>query len=132
MSAGTGKGVKPAKETVAAPRRVLTVRELNRATLERQLLARRVRMSAAEAIEHLVGLQAQLNDPPYVGLWTRLEEFEHDELARLLTERRAVRGGMMRATLHVVGAEDFRALRPVLQPALDRAQRGFFGRKTEG
>lgn len=118
--------------TTGAPCRVLTVRELNRAALERQLLARRARLSAAEAIEHLVGLQAQLCDPPYIGLWTRLDGFEHDELARLLTERRAVRAGLMRATLHVVTAEDFLRLRPVLQPALDRAQRGFFGRRTEG
>jgi hypothetical protein len=99
---------------------VLGPRELNRATLERQMLLRRRKLSAVEAIEHLVGMQAQAPAPPYVGLWTRLKDFHPDELARLILERRAVRIALMRNTVHLVSARDCLALRPLMQPVFDR------------
>lgn len=111
---------------------VLDNRALGRATLARQLLLRRHAMTATEAMEHLVGLQGQLANPPYLGLWSRLSTFAITDLTELLTSRKAVRGGLMRGTLHVVTARDFLRLRPVLQPVHDRAQRGFFRRDTEG
>src|SRR5919202_38429 len=107
--------------------RVLTLRELNRATLERQMLLRRWKLSAAETIEHLVGMQAQAPNPPYVGLWTRLAGFHPNELARLITERHAVRIALMRNTVHLVSACDCLKLRPLLQPILDR---GVYANRT--
>jgi len=51
---------------------VLSDRALNRATLARQLLLRRHDLGVAEAVEHLVGRQAQTLHSWYVDLWNRL------------------------------------------------------------
>ena len=98
---------------------VLSLRAINRATLGRQLLLRRARMSVSEALEHLVGMQAQAPQAPYVGLWTRLEGFRPDELARLILDRRAVRIALMRNTVHLVSARDCLKLRALMQPVFD-------------
>jgi len=98
---------------------VLSRRALNRATLERQLLLRRTGIPALDAVEHLVGLQAQIPLNPYTALWSRLERFRPDELAELLVERRVVRTVVMRATIHLVSSDDCLLLRPLVQPVLD-------------
>lgn len=99
---------------------MITVRELNRATLARQLLLQRHAMPALRAVEHLVGLQAQAPFPPYFGLWSRLEGFRPEELAGLLTGREAVRIVLMRGTVHLVSAADCLTLRPLTQPLLTK------------
>ena len=81
--------------------RVFTLREINRATLARQLLLERAAISAPAAIERLVGMQAQLAVAPYVGLWTRLTGFRRDDLARLIEGHSVVKATLIRATLHL-------------------------------
>jgi len=110
--------------------RVLTVRELNRATLARQILLERESLPVPSAIEQLVGLQAQLPMPPYVGLWTRLRDFRRDDLASLIDTRRVVKATLMRATLHLITADDYLLFRATLHPALARAVAGIAERRS--
>ena len=101
--------------------RALTYRALNRAMLARQMLLARESRTAIEAIRHLVGMQSQAPNAPYVGLWSRLADFEHDELRDLITSRQAVRISCMRGTIHLVTADDAALLRPLTQVVLTRA-----------
>src|SRR4051812_10098310 len=87
--------------------RVLTLRELNRATLARQLLLERRRLPVVRALERVGCLQAQGPPAPYVGLWSRLEGFRRPALDRALVERQVVKATLMRATLHLVSRRDY-------------------------
>ena len=104
----------------AAAPPVLSTRALNRALLARQLLLERSRRPVAGSLAHLVGLQAQTPRSPYIGLWSRLEGFDPEALARLLARRRAARIVLMRGTIHLVTAADVLFLRPLMAPTLTR------------
>ncbi|MGI9122486.1 MAG: winged helix DNA-binding domain-containing protein, partial [Rubrobacter sp.] len=117
---------------MSAVDRVLTLRELNRATLARQMLLDRQAILVLDAVERLAGLQAQVTSPPYVGLWTRLRDFRREDLTRLMEERQVVRATLMRATLHLMTAEDYLLLRPALQPALTRSMNSIAGKRLDG
>lgn len=99
---------------------VLDRRALNRALLARQLLLKRQEMSVPATLEHLVGMQAQAPNLPYVGLWARLEGFRPDALSELVESRRAVRISLMRNTIHLVTTSDALALKPLFQPLHER------------
>jgi hypothetical protein len=89
--------------------RVLTLRELNRALLARQLLLERKRLSVTQAIERVAGIQAQWPPSPYFGLWTRVAGFRAEHLVRAIERRAVVKATVMRTTLHVVSARDYLA-----------------------
>jgi len=103
----------------AAPTR-LSTRVLNRALLTRQHLLDRRDLPERDVVEHLVGLHAQIPVGPYVALWSRLESYRPEPLSTMVTERELVRTALMRSTIHLVTAQDCLALRPLVQPVLDR------------
>ena len=98
---------------------VLSPRALNRALLARHHLLSRVELPAVAAVEHLVGLQAQVPGNPYTSLWSRLDRFRPEELSDALEVRRVVRISVMRSTIHLVSAADCLVLAPLMQPVLD-------------
>ena len=101
--------------------RTLSKRALNRALLARQLLLERASITPQRAVERLAGLQAQQARPPFIGLWTRLDGFRREDLVDALDRRAIVKGTLMRHTLHLMSARDYRRLRMPVQAALTRA-----------
>ncbi|WP_261807771.1 winged helix DNA-binding domain-containing protein [Paenibacillus sp. N3.4] len=89
----------------------------------------RSHLSILDAVAHLIGLQAQAPNPPYIALWTRLHHFHHEELSQLILDRSIVRMALMRSTIHLVTADDCLTLRPILQSVQDRALKGTFGKQ---
>ena len=92
---------------------VLSRRALNRATLARQYLLERASVPLLEAVEHLGGLQSQAPLAPYVGLWSRLRDFDPRELSDLTESRAVARLHLMRNTVHLAAARDALGWRPL-------------------
>jgi hypothetical protein len=90
------------------------MRELNRATLARQLLLERRRMSPKAVIERLVGMQAQWPSAPYVGIWTRTTNFRREALERELVRGTVVKATVMRQTLHLLTLPDYALIRAAM------------------
>ena len=112
--------------------KVLGQRVLNRALLARNLLLERRDLSVVEAVEHLIGLQAQEPQEPYVGLFARLADFDPAEPSRLLEQRTLVRTLMMRRTMHLMAGADCLALRGLHQPMLAQRARSVLRRSLVG
>jgi hypothetical protein len=96
------------------PERVLTDRELNRATLARQLLLERKRLSPKAVVERLVGMQAQWPPSPYIGIWTRTTNFRREALERELVRGTIVKATVMRQTLHLLTVPDYALIRAAM------------------
>jgi len=88
--------------------RVLTQRELNRAVLARQLLLERAKLPLPRALERIAGVQNQYAPNAYLRLWSCLEGFERDQLTRALERGTVVQGTLMRGTIHLVSAREYR------------------------
>jgi uncharacterized protein YcaQ len=110
----------------------ISSRALNRATLGRQMLLGRERRGIVETLTHLLGMQGQVGNAPYIGLWSRLEGFEREALTTLIKDRRLVRATAMRATIHMMTAEDFLALFPLTLGVVRRMLSGSWGKHYVG
>ncbi|GGY30431.1 winged helix DNA-binding domain-containing protein [Streptomyces omiyaensis] len=95
-----------------------TARALNRATLARQLLLAREPVGVEEAVRRVVALQAQQPGSPYVALWNRVADFDPAGLDAAVEGFRLVRSTLMRITLHLVHADDYRPFREAVEPTL--------------
>jgi len=109
-------------------RPVLTLRELNRAMLARQLLLERAHIGVVMAIGRLAALQAQWSPSPYIALWSRLVDFRREKLWLSIERHDVIRARLMRGTLHLVSARDFYAYAVATQDL----QRGAWNRLQIG
>lgn len=96
----------------------LTERQLNRATLDRQLLLRRAPVDVPTAVSRVVALQAQEPASPYVALWNRVADLDAANVDAAFAERRLVKATLMRITLHVVHHDDWAAFHGAMLPTL--------------
>lgn len=105
----------------------LSNRVLNRTLLARQHLLERSRLTAHEMCDHLVGLQAQDSPPPFVGLWSRVADFDPTTVSDALEDRSLVRITLMRGTIHLVTPADALRIAPHVQPELEKVpfRKGF-------
>lgn len=93
----------------------LTARQLNRATLARQLLLRREPLGVVDAVHRVVALQAQEAPSPYLALWNRIADFDPADLDAALASQALVKATLIRITLHVVDAAEAGDLPPPRQ-----------------
>lgn len=101
----------------------LSAGDLNRTLLHRQHLLDRVDLPLADAVRHLVGLQAQENLSPFLGLAARLRAFDPYDVTRGLEDRWLVRMVCLRGTIHLLTPEDALGLRPFTRPAQERERK---------
>jgi hypothetical protein len=102
--------------------RTATARELNRATLGRQLLLRRKKLPIVDAVHRVVALQAQEPASPYIALWNRIAGFDPVDLDAAFADGSIVKATSLRITLHGVDAADYPAFHEAMQPSLRAAR----------
>ena len=85
----------------------LTDRQLNRATLGRQMLLRREPLGVVDAVRRVMAIQAQEAASPYLALWNRLAPYDPADLGAAFADRTVVKASLIRLTLHAVVAEDY-------------------------
>ncbi|GAA3994721.1 winged helix DNA-binding domain-containing protein [Allokutzneria multivorans] len=84
----------------------LSLVEQNRALLARQGLLERWRAPLTDVVESIGALQAQQWGALPVALWTRMHDFEPDELYSAFERQELVTGQFLRGTLHAVTARE--------------------------
>lgn len=100
----------------------LTAGQLNRATLERQLLLRREKLGVVEGVHRVVALQAQEPPSPYLALWARLADFDPGELDAAFVAHAVVKATLLRVTMHAVDAADYPSFHEAMQVTLRAAR----------
>ncbi|MEM7091649.1 MAG: winged helix DNA-binding domain-containing protein [Actinomycetota bacterium] len=98
---------------------ILDPGQLNRATLQRQLLLRREPVGVRDAVRRIVALQAQSPSAPYVALWNRIADLDLNTVDEAFADRSLVKASLMRITLHAVDVTDY----PVFHAASTRLLR---------
>lgn len=98
--------------------RILSVRELRLAYLERQFLLRRVPIGPVQALRRLVAVQAQYSPSPYLALAARLEPFRITDLEDCLRAGQIVKATLMRGTLHLATASEFPVIAAVVRDSV--------------
>src|SRR5829696_5767131 len=71
------------------------------------MLLERSGASIPKLLERMGTLQAQYAPSMYIGIWSRLEGFEREQLDRALERRSVAQGTLMRATIHLVSKADY-------------------------
>src|SRR3981081_1364770 len=102
----------------------VSLRQLNRWTLARQLLLQRAYLDAVPAIERIAGMQAQYSPSPYIGLWSRVRDFKREELETALAAQLVYKATLMRGTLHLVSARQYDLYRLAARFPLHLWERG--------
>jgi hypothetical protein len=96
------------------------------------MLLARVNLPVLDAIERLVGIQAQDPNSPYFGLWTRIKGFRPEDLSNLIQDKKVVRLALMRSTIHLVSSQDGMSLRPLVQTVQESVLKNSFGKYLNG
>jgi hypothetical protein len=100
----------------------LTPNQLNRATLQRQLLLQREPATVTDVVRRVVALQAQAPPAPYVALWNRIAGLDFEAVDQAFADRSLVKASLMRITLHAVDTDDYRAFHSASTPILRAAR----------